>query len=161
MIIETIKAWFNKLFAWWPWWKRASKPEYSQAASSMSKGMTKEQTWRTVMEGPMPQSGVRSIVVEHGAGPNSPEPPPQPFVGDELPERLSSLTKQNEQPAIPHPSPNVVGKDTNILPENMQTISFEHEQQLEFLRYLVQQGVVNEGFAEGQIPMQYQSKRED
>jgi hypothetical protein len=160
MIIQTIKAWLNKLFAWWPW-KRASMPEYPQAASLMSKGMTQEQMWRTVLEGPMPQSGIRSVVVEHGAGPNSPESQLQSLVGDDFSERMSSPTKHDEQPTIPRPLPGVTGKDINTLPESTQMSSFEYGQQLEFLRYLVQQGVVNEGFAEGQVPMQYQSKQED
>jgi len=32
------------------------------------------------------------------------------------------------------------------------------EQKLEFLHYLVKRGIVNEGFAEGQIPKQYRSR---
>lgn len=157
MIIQTIKAWLNKLFAWWPW-KRASTPKYPLAASSMSKSMTQEQMWRTVLEGPMPQSGVRSVVVEYGAGPNSPEP--QSVVSDEVSECITPPEKHDEQPTLP-PLPSIIGKDMNILPQNLKMLSFEHEQQLEFLRYLVQQGVVNEGFAEGQVPTQYQSKQED
>lgn len=136
-------------------------PEYPHAASLMSKGMTQDQMWRMVLEGPMPQLGIRSVVVEHGSGSNSPEPQPQPLVGDDFTERMFPPAKHDEQPTISCALPGAIGKDTNVLPENVQLPSFEYEQQLEFLRYLVQQGVVNEGFAEGQVPTQYQSKQED
>lgn len=137
-------------------------PEYPQAASPVSKGMTQEQMWRTVLEGPMPQSGVRSVVVEHQTGPNNPELP-QSLVGDDFSERLTLPAKHDEQTTLPRPLPGITEKDMNILSENvpMPAFEYEHEQQLEFLRYLVQQGVVNEGFAEGQVPTQYQAKQED
>jgi len=107
----------------------------------------------------MSQPGVTSVVVEHEAGGNSPESQSQPLLGDELSERTSPSAKHDEQPTIPHPLPGAIGKDMHILPDSGQMPSSEHEQQLEFLRYLVQQGVVNEGFAEGQVPTQYQSKQ--
>jgi hypothetical protein len=160
MIIQKIKAWLNKLFAWWPW-KRSSTTGYPQAAINISKSMTQEQMWRSVLEGPMSQTGMTSVVVEHGAGGNSPESQPQPLLGDELPERVSPPPKHDEQPTIPRPLSGAIGKDMNILPDSVQMPSSEYEQQLEFLRYLVQQGVVNEGFAEGQVPAQYQSKQEE
>jgi hypothetical protein len=159
MIIQTIKAWLNKLFAWWPW-KRAPAPKYPQAASQVSKGITQEQIWRAVREGPMPQSGVRSVVVEHGVGPNSLDTQPQPLVGDELSGRMSPPAMYDEQPAMSRPLSGATGKDIDILSEAGQIPEIEYEQQLGFLRYLVQQGVINEGFAEGQVPVQYQSKQE-
>jgi hypothetical protein len=108
----------------------------------------------------MPQSGTRSVLVEHGAGPNSLEPP-LPLVSDDLSERMSPPALPDEQIPLLRPLLEVTDEDMNFLSENMQTSLFEYEQQLGFLRYLVQQGVVNEGFAEGQIPTQYQSKPED
>jgi hypothetical protein len=160
MIIQTIKAWFNKLFVWWPW-KRSSATEYPQAASNMSKGITQEQMWRSLGEAPMPQPGITSVVVERGTGENIPEPQPQPSLSDELSERVSPPAKHDEQPTIPCTLPDATGKDMTTLPGNALMPSPKHEQQLEFLRYLVQQGVINEGFAEGQIPTQYQSKQEE
>jgi len=148
MVIQTIKAWLNKLFAWWPW-KRSSATEYPQATSNMSKGMAQEQMWRSVGEAPMPQSGITSVVVEHGAGENTPEP--QPLLGDEPSECVSPPAKH----------PEATGKDMPTLPSNALAPLPRHEQQLEFLRYLVQQGVINEGFAEGQVPTQYQAKQEE
>src|SRR5207253_2743820 len=108
-----IKAWLNKLFVWWPW-KRSSATEYPQAASNMSKGMTQEQVWRSVGEAPMPQAGIMSVVVEHGAEEDIPEP--QPLLGDELSERVSPPAKYDEQPTIPHILPDATGKDMTILP---------------------------------------------
>jgi hypothetical protein len=158
MVIQTIKAWLNKLFGWWPW-KRSSAADYPQAASNMSKGMTQEQMWRSVGEAPMPQPGITSVVVEHGAGENIPEP--QPLLGDELSECVSPPAKHDEQPTIPRTLPEATGKDMTTLPGNALVPLPRHKQQLEFLRYLVQQGVINEGFAEGQVPTQYQSKQEE
>jgi hypothetical protein len=159
MIKQTIKAWLHKLFAWWPW-KRASTPEYAQATRPVSKSITQEQMWRAALEGPMPQSGIRSVVVEHQTGPNSLELP-QSLVSDDFSERMSLPTKHDEQTTLPRPLPGMTEKNTNILPENVPMLSSKYEQQLEFLRYLVQQGVVNEGFAEGQVPTQYQAKQDD
>ena len=105
----------------------------------------------------MPQSGVRSVVVEHEAVPNRPEPQPL----DEFPKRMPPPAKHDEESTPPCSLPSMIGKDKDILPEDRQASLSGYEQQLEFLRYLVQQGVVNEGFAKGQVPTQYQSKRED
>jgi len=60
---------------------------YPQATINMSKGMTQEQMWREVVEAPMPQPGITSVVVEHGTGENIPEP--QPSLGDDFSERVS------------------------------------------------------------------------
>jgi hypothetical protein len=155
MISQTIKAWLNKLFAWWPW-KRSSPTAYSEPTTNMSKGLTQEQVWRSVMEAPMPQLGVTSVAVEHGTAENTLEP--QPLLSDELSERLSPPAKHDESSALSRTLPSTTSKDTTILPNDP---SSRFEQQLEFLRYLVQQGIINEGFAEGQIPQQYQSKREE
>jgi hypothetical protein len=67
--------------------------------------------------------------------------------------------KHDEQLTILRPLSGITGKDMDILPESVQIPEFEYEQQLGFLRYLVQQGVINEGFAEGQVPAQYQPKQ--
>jgi hypothetical protein len=155
MILQTIKAWLNKLFAWWPW-KRSSPTTYSEPATNMSKGLTQEQVWRSMMEAPMPQLGITSVAVEHGTAGNTPEP--QSLLSEELSERLSPQAKHDEPSALPCILPSPTSKDTTILPNDP---SFRFEQQLEFLRYLVQQGIINEGFAEGQIPRQYRSKREE
>ena len=155
MILQTIKAWLNKLFVWWPW-KRSSPTAYSEPTTNMSKGLTQEQVWRSVIEVPMPQLGITSVAVEHGTAENTPEPPP--LLSDELSERLSPLAKHDEPSALPHTLPSTARKDTTILPNDP---SSRFEQQLEFLRYLVQQGIINEGFAEGQAPRQYQPRRED
>jgi hypothetical protein len=155
MILQTIKAWLNKLFAWWPW-KRSSPIVYSEPTTNMSKGLAQEQVWRSVMEAPMPQLGITSVAVEHNTAENASES--QPLLSDELPERLSSPAKHDEPAVLPCILSSTTSKDTTILPSDP---SSRFEQQLEFLRYLVQQGVINEGFAEGQTPRQYQSKREE
>jgi hypothetical protein len=40
-------------------------------------------------------------------------------------------------------------------PANIQPIPATPEQRLDFLRYLVQRGIVNEGFEQGRAPEQY------
>jgi hypothetical protein len=155
MILQTIKAWLNKLFAWWLR-KRSSPITYSEPPTNMSKGLAQEQVRRSVMEAPMPQLGITSVAVEHGTAENAPEPPP--LLSEELADRLSPPAKHDEPSVLPCTLPSITSKDTTILPNDP---SSRFEQQLEFLRYLVQQGIINEGFAEGQIPRQYRSKREE
>jgi len=109
----------------------------------------------------MPQPGITSVVVEYGTGEKIPEPQPQPSLGDDFSERVSPPAKHDEPPTLPRTLPSTPAKDMTILPDNVPMPSSKQEQQLEFLRYLVQQGVINEGFAEGQIPAQYQAKEEE
>lgn len=106
----------------------------------------------------MPQSGITSVVVEHGASEIMSEP--QPLLGDELSERLSSPPIYDEFPPSTPSLSGTIGKDISSS-DYVSALSPLHEQQLEFLRYLVQQGVVNEGFALGEIPAQYQSKEDE
>lgn len=157
MILQSIKAWFYKLFAWWPW-KRPAK-SYSAATLQISKDITQEPLWRSAIEAPIPQAGITSVIVEHGASDSLPEP--QPIIGDDLSERLFSPPNYDELPPFPHILPSMIGQDTSISSEKGSALSPLHEQQLEFLRYLVHQGVVNEGFAFDDIPAQYQSKEEE
>jgi hypothetical protein len=134
---------------------------YPQATINMSKGMTQEQMWREVVEAPMPQPGITSVVVEHGTGENIPESQPQPSLGDDFSERISPPAKHDEPPALPRTLPSTPAKDMTILPDNVPMPSSKQEQQLEFLRYLVQQGVINEGFAEGRFPRNIRLKRKN
>ncbi len=159
MMMQTIQMWLNKLFARWPW-KRSSAIASPRVASNVSKGVTPEQMWRSVVEASQPQAGITSVIVEHGVEESMLGSQSQPLPGDELVERVSPAAKQDEQPLIPRALPGATGKDTPTVSNNVRISSARYEQPLEFLRYLVQQGVVNEGFAEGQVPAQYQAKQE-
>jgi hypothetical protein len=153
MTTQAIKRWLSRLFAWWP---RRKLPEtgYAQTASSGNKGPLSEPAWRTTVEGASPQPGITSVAVDHkndesmlegnrAVRENSQELPPasrQPGAG-EYPNtsHATSPSTDNAQRDVSVPSPTV-------------------EQRLAFMRYLAQRGLLNEGFAEGQIPDQYKKK---
>ncbi len=131
MITQAIKIWFRKLFAWWPW-KQTAPVEYPQITSVVTRGPASETGPRSTWEGTAPQPGVNP--------------------------RLSTLEDQSERliqqhfevsdtsislpsPSLSHEERGAVGDAENI-PLNVPTT----QQRLEFLRYLVQRGIVNEGF---------------
>lgn len=108
------------------------------------------------MEGPLPQAGMMSVAVEQDE--DMPEPlwPP----AQNRPERLVQPTSPTEaEPTASSPHP---GADSSseafTSSDDASTPTFE--QQLEFLRYLMKRGLINEGFSEGQVPRQYRRKYE-
>ncbi len=151
MITQTIKSWLNRLFAWWPW-KQTSATGYPQAVSSANKGVSQEQMWRPLEDGPVPQAGIAPVAVEQEMDGSTPDA--QRIAFDERSERITQpSTAASEKQAIPP-----VKETTNDLtptPDKVPT----HEQQMAFLHYLVSRGIVNEGFPEGQEPEQYRCKR--
>ncbi|HVB22163.1 MAG TPA: hypothetical protein VNG51_09485 [Ktedonobacteraceae bacterium] len=169
MITQAIKRWLHKMFAWWPW-KTESEMDIVPVTTPIRGGMTQHfqnapnehnAIPRSTNEGVVPQSGVTPLIFGQGESSRS-------TIG-EWPERVVQSTPFANEKAEP-PSP--------LLPANPpveQTVdssasntSIEAkaifsdvpptptpEQQLEFLSYLVQRGLVNEGFPEGQVPEQY------
>lgn len=138
MVTQTIKRWLNKLFAWWPW-RRSTECDYTQTVGDLNKGTMQEPVWRTVVDGPAPQPGNRSVAVEHETADAARELQ-QP--------RPSASGGFSSPPATP----------PDAAPEQVAS-SPASEQQLEFLQYLVKRGTFNEGFADGQLPEQYRSRR--
>jgi hypothetical protein len=147
MITQGIKRWLYKLFAWWPW-QRTPESNYTQAVSNLNMGMTQEAMVRTV-DGPVPQTGITSVVVEHVREGESPELAP------------STQEERPEQPKQENPS--LSTNEQKPQTEDHRTSEQQSEekdaptpeQKLTFLKYLVGKGQINEGFEEGQIPEQY------
>jgi hypothetical protein len=163
MITQAIKRWLDKLFGWLPW-RKPPETEYARVRSSLNKGVTQEPASR--IDGVVPQSGVAPLFSGQGETSCS--------TIDEWPERVvqlpsigNEIVEQPPTPATP-PQPSVTppvetaktvidGQSETTLPAVPPPVLLvpTPEQKLEFLHYLVKRGIVNEGFAEGQVPKQY------
>ena len=122
MITQAIKGWLHKVFAWWPW-KKSPPVEYPRVTSAVSGGATHEVYPWLEEEGTVPQTGVtpRRFLLEHRA------------------ERLTQPRSEvSDVPPLSSLAP--VGRSAEAPPEGPTP-----QQRLEFLRYLIQHGIVNEG----------------
>ncbi len=145
MITQGIKRWLKNLFAWWPW-VRTSATQYVQAPSTITQGSPQETLFLPTAEGLSPQPaqpGTTSVAVE----PLEQEPSPE------------SRQLRSEEASFPTNTSSTQPKadeNTSILGEKQKTKaeatytnhdipSPTTEQRLEFLRYLVERGIVNEG----------------
>lgn len=137
MITQAIKGWLQKLFAWWPW-KQSTPIEYQQTASVVTRGPIPETTLWPKREGTAPQTGTVPCLstVE-----DQPEPIVRPrfevFETSPLPASTFFVNKEKES-VREHEESVDSGETPSIAPTS--------QQRLEFLRYLVQRGIVNEGF---------------
>lgn len=119
------------MFAWWPW-RQAPPVEYKQGSGPLSKGIPPEGVSLSTIEGTVPQTSISprlSIIEEH-------------------PGRIfqTPFPTANETP-VPPPvdMPREPGKE-ELAPAVAATPT--PQQRLEFMRYLVKRGIVNEGFEE-------------
>ena len=161
MFTEAIKRWLNNLFAWWPW-KWSPESDYTEACSTLNKSTAQESLFRSTVDGPIPQQGATSVVVEH-AETRPPSEMSRP-VTEERPERIVSPPSRPPQPFPSSPTPEEradISRPTPVEATREKAAAAETvpsptpEQKLEFLRYLVKRGIVNEGFTTGQTPEQY------
>jgi len=136
MFTQTIKQWLNKLFAWWPW-RKTSVQNYNSSAR-FNAGPGPEQIKRTSVDGSEIQPGGTFIAVEHN---------PAHEAATGAFRSTSSAASDERMPGIPK----------KLQEENIPAI--QQERQLEFLRYLVRQGIVHEDFPADQIPEQYRCQR--
>lgn len=114
MLTQGIKRWLQGLFAWWPW-RRGVESDYAQTSSHSNRGTSQEAMFRTVIDGPLTQPAQQNTITI------SIEPP-----GDEAFDDLSPSEHKDSS------------NDTSPLtPPTTQ-------QRLEFLRYLVQRGIVSD-----------------
>ena len=152
MITQALKRWFGKLFSWWPW-KRSSRSDFSQSINNLNLSSTQDPLWNTMPEGPVQQLGITSVVVEQ-------ERDGAPLT-NEQPNSEESLIQQ-------HPHATTEGSASPSAPSLVDTTNSEQgqlssmstfEQKLRFLRYLVHQGIVNEGFVDGHTPRQYKRRK--
>ncbi len=126
MLTQAIKGWLRKVFAWWPW-KQSTPIEYPHV-SAVTRGPTPETTLRTAREGIVPQAGAtpRRFTLENRAD-----------------YRVQPRSEAPDLSAPPNPAL-LAGLDAEAGATREHTPTTR--QRLEFLRYLVQRGIVNEGF---------------
>jgi len=156
MITQTLKSWLQKLFAWWPW-KSAPATGYSQSLPNGNMGTAQETVWRTMVEGPLPQAGMMSVAVEQDEGMPEPGWPSS----EDQPQRLVQPSSPTAEPTDSTHHPGADSSRGAYIPtDDASSPSPTFEQQLAFLHYLVKRGLINEGFAEGQVPKQYKRKYE-
>lgn len=128
MVTQAIKAWLQKVFAWWPW-KQSSPIEYQHIPSVASQRATNKRARWGEAEDTVPHTSAT----------------PGRFALENRTERVvQSLSEVPDMPSLSTLSP--VGTEpvgnaaSDISPAPTQ------RKRLEFLRYLVQRGIVNEGF---------------
>ncbi|MBO0790441.1 MAG: hypothetical protein J2P36_05765 [Ktedonobacteraceae bacterium] len=116
----------------------------AQPASNLNKGVLPDTLSRTTVDGVAPQPS--SVAIDHeyddstqtATRPVQPEHTEQTSSGQEDVTRLSTIT----------PIVMETGREASLLEPSPQ-------QRLEFFRYLVDHGFIDEGFKKGQVPGQY------
>ena len=146
MIPQSMKRWLAKLVSWWPW-KRSSATVPSSAGNTLHKGVPQESQIRPTIDGAAPQVGLPVRLPTTEERPERKDPP--------LP-----IPPENAEPSLALPSAETVQETTSQDEVSISTILplSSTKQHLQFLHYLVQHGIVNEGFEEGQEPEQYRRK---
>jgi hypothetical protein len=140
-LTQTIKNWLHKMFAWWPW-KQSTQIEYSNAANPLNKGITQETLSISTIDGIAPQTGIV----------------PRLSTVEEWPERVvqSDFPTVDEFAESPSLSSTPSG-DGETIKESAKPADGtfavaqtppSSQQRLEFLRYLIKRGIVNEGSEE-------------
>lgn len=156
MVTQAIKRWLQSLFAWWPW-KRSPETDYAHPIGAVSKGAASESILRTTVDGSVSQPGATSVAVEHADGTALPETSrstPNERPGSFVPP-IASEEKQTTPFSTPANADKAATPGDSAEAEHKETPAPTFEQQLAYLRYLVRQGVVNEGFEHGKEPEQY------
>jgi len=127
MITQTIKGWLRKVFAWWPWKQSPSFP-YQHVAGAVSRGSAPETSLWIPQEGTVPQAGAT----------------PRRFSRETRADRLGHTETPDLSPLSAPASFPPADAESGAIQE--VSLSPASRQRLEFLRYLVQRGIVNEGF---------------
>jgi hypothetical protein len=125
MITQAIKGWLQKVFAWWPW-KQSTSVEYQPVASSVVWNSTPETPFRSTREGIIPQTGtVPRLSTLEGRS-----------------ERMLQFRSEDQPPA----TVSGLSTESESASSDMSHHAPTTQQRLEFLRYLIQRGTINEGF---------------
>ncbi|MDQ2905773.1 MAG: hypothetical protein M3Y81_19790 [Chloroflexota bacterium] len=150
MLTQTLKQWLHKMFAWWPWKQQPAETSYAGTAVSSRQEEMPGLPLRFTDDGVAPQSGgaPRRFTAEQWPG-SLVQPPASPIPGESSEPHPPLLPPRGEMTTEPIRGP--IGAPS----ANMQPIPATPEQRLDFLRYLVQRGIVNEGFEQGRVPQQY------
>ena len=125
MITQAIKRWLRNMFAWWPW--KYTPPETYRQTNTIPPGMNTSQEGisRAAVEGTTAQTSVTPRLSTIEERPEHPLSAPKSLPDDRAETPLSPPSgSPAESTAEPAPTP---------------------QQRLEFLRYLVQRGIINEG----------------
>ena len=130
MITQKIKGWLQKLCAWWPW-KKSTPIEYQHMSNVVTRGPTTETTPWPEREATAPQSGITPCL-------------------SALENQSESMTQPQPEASDPDPLPSpTTWIDTDPEPvEDAELVLADApttQRRLEFLRYLVRRGIVNEG----------------
>ena len=128
MITQAFKRWLRTMFAWWPW-KRTPPLASSQASGPLTMNTSQEGISRSSVEGTTSQTSItpRLSTIEERPERTSAAQKTVPSDKAESDLLTSSEPPAESAPSVSAPTP---------------------EQRLEFLRYLVKRGIVNEGFEE-------------
>jgi hypothetical protein len=132
MITQAIKRWLRNMFAWWPW--KYTPPETYRQANAVPPGMNTSQEGisRSAVEGSTAQTSITPRLSTIEERPEHPILPQRPAAND--------LTGTPASPSLPSPT------DSAAEPGNSNaSLAPTPQQRLEFLRYLVERGIVNEG----------------
>lgn len=125
MITQAIKGWLQKMFAWWPW-KQSTPVECQPVAGAVIWNPTPETPFRSTQDGLLPQTGTV----------------PRLSTVEDRSERLLQPRTEELPPAVTPSSVTECASTSTSTSQHMPTV----QQRLEFLRYLIQRGIVNEGF---------------
>ena len=132
MITQSFKRWLHKMFAWWPW-RQAQPMEYKHASGPLSKG-TAEGVSLSTVDGTAPQTSITPRLSTIEERPERILQTPFPAASDlPVPPPVTTPADMPGEPIKEDISPAVLSAPTP-------------EQRLEFMRYLVKRGIVNEGF---------------
>ena len=164
MVTQAIKNWLGKLFSWWPW-KQPTEIEHTHVASPLNKGTTQEAISRSSIDGAAPQSqpGIVQRLSTIEDWPErfvKPVPPPASSAFPETPFPTPLTSPIDKGDFTTDKAADIFSSDVPPTPAPMADHAPTFEQQLEFLHYLVERGIVNEGFEEGKVPEQYRRKQE-
>ncbi len=140
-LTQTIKNWLHKMFAWWPW-KQSTQIEYSNAANPLNKGITQETLSISTIDGIAPQTGIvpRLSTVEEW---------PERVVQSDFPtvDEFAESPSLSSTPSGDGETIKESAKPADGTFAGAQTPP-SSQQRLEFLRYLIKRGIVNEGSEE-------------
>ncbi len=145
MITQGIKRWLQSLFAWWPW-KSVSEDDYAQTPGTLNKGTSQETLFFTTVDGPYAQPaqpGITSVAVE-------------PIEEDVVTESGRPTADERSFSALKPIVDDSGSLPAPIIEEKIQAVQQPDaavqdipaptpQQRLEFLRYLVERGLINEG----------------
>ena len=145
MITQGIKRWLQSLFAWWPW-KAVPEDDYAQTSETLNKGISQETLFFTTVDGPYAQPaqpGITSVAVE---------PIEEDVISESsrliAEERSVPMSVSSAEDSNPIPAPIIEEKPEAVREPRatpQETPDPTPQQRLEFLRYLVERGIVNEG----------------